>query len=158
MNNQFQIRRATVNDVDDITSLFRETVLSINIRDYDAEQVRIWAGSADKKENWLTKINEQYFIIALSINKIIGFASLAIDGYLDFMYAHKDYQGRGVASLLYQHLEMHGAESGLIKIYSDVSITAKPFFEKKKFAVIEEQRKLLEGVGFVNYRMEKHLK
>jgi putative acetyltransferase len=155
MNNQFQIRRATAGDPDEIISLFRETVLAINKQDYNEEQVRLWSTAADKKDNWLKKIGEQYFVCAVFENKIIGFASLASDGYLDFMYVHKDCQGRGVASLLYQHLEMYAAELKLAKIYSEVSITAKPFFEKKDFVVIGKQQKLLGGVAFVNYRMEK---
>ena len=157
MNNQFQIRRVTISDVYEITFLFRETVLSVNKQDYNDEQLRVWSAAADKKENWLKKIDEQYFICAVYENKIIGFASLAIDGYLDFMYVHKDYQGRGIASALYRHLEVRAANLQLSKIYSEVSISAKPFFEKKDFVVIEKQEKLLGETGFVNYKMEKCL-
>ena len=156
MSNQFEIRRVTAIDLNEITTLFRETVLSINKRDYNDEQVRVWSAAADREENWLKKIDEHYFICAVFENKIIGFASLATDGYLDFMYVHKDYQERGVASLLYRYLETHAADLKLSKIYSEVSITAKPFFEKKEFVIVEKQQKILDGVEFVNYRMEKY--
>ncbi|MDX2046189.1 MAG: GNAT family N-acetyltransferase [Chitinophagaceae bacterium] len=151
------IRRASPEDIDEITGIFRSTVLHVNRKDYNEEQVKIWAQSADKSEKFLARMNEQYFIVAEMENSICGFASFASDGYLDLMYVHKDCQGRGIANLLIKELERYAAEQKIHHIYSDASITAKPFFEKMGFVVVKKNSKMLGGTAFINYTMNKSL-
>ncbi len=43
------------------------------------------------------------------------------------------------------------------RIFAEVSITARPFFEKQGFTVAEEQTVVLRGVKLINYKMEKYL-
>ena len=43
------------------------------------------------------------------------------------------------------------------KIFAEVSITARPFFEKHGFTVTEEQKVSIKGVEFINFKMEKVL-
>jgi len=43
------------------------------------------------------------------------------------------------------------------KIFAEVSITAKPFFEAKGFIVQKEQSVVIRGVTLTNYVMEKIL-
>ena len=43
------------------------------------------------------------------------------------------------------------------RIFAEVSITAKPFFEKEGFRTICEQTVILNDVKLVNYKMEKNL-
>jgi putative acetyltransferase len=40
---------------------------------------------------------------------------------------------------------------------ADVSITAKPFFEKIGFKIIQEQHVKLNGIELTNYKMEKSI-
>lgn len=151
------IRQATQNDLDAIIQLFSETIEVVNAKDYSAEQIRVWKAGASKQEKWLKKISEQYFLIAEIDKSLVGFGSIAHDGYLDFMYVSKDHQGRGVASEIYNSLEKFAVENGIGKIVSEVSITAKPFFEKKGFEVLQEQQVDIDGVQLRNYKMQKRL-
>lgn len=43
------------------------------------------------------------------------------------------------------------------KIFAEVSITARPFFEKHGFTVIEKQKVSIRGIELVNFKMEKEL-
>ena len=151
------LRIATKYDIDDICELFRNTVLEINKADYAASQLRVWSASADKKEMWEFRIVEQYFLLAIHKSQLVGFASLATDGYLDFMYIHHQFQRNGIAACLYNAIELKAIEQKNEKIYSEVSITARPFFEKQGFFVITKQQKLYADVVFKNYKMEKRL-
>lgn len=76
---------------------------------------------------------------------------MAPGGYLDRLYVHADYQGRGVASAICEELErpVRG------KIVTHASITAKPFFEKRGYRVVREQQVERRGVLLTNYVMEK---
>ena len=88
---------------------------------------------------------------------MVGFADLEADGHLDCMYVHADYQRRGVASRLLSEVEAAGKAQGLNRLYSEVSITARPFFERRGFRVIAPQLVTARGQEFLNYRMEKFL-
>ncbi len=47
----------------------------------------------------------QFFIIAILDKKIVEFSSLDEDGYLDFMFVLKDFQGQGIADKLLAKLK-----------------------------------------------------
>ena len=73
---------------------------------------------------------------------------------VDRLYVHKDFQGRGIATALEGALE--GALSVPL-VYTDASITAKPFFLGRGYRLVREQRVERHGVALTNFRMEKLL-
>src|ERR671918_477396 len=101
-----KLKPATINDLDNILRLFRQTIETINSKDYAAEQIAVWKNGASKKEMWLTKISQQFFLVAEVNAEIVGFASITAEGYLHFMYVSKDHQRTGVAQKLYDELEI----------------------------------------------------
>lgn len=151
-------RQATSNDLEKILQLFRETIETVNAKDYSPEQITVWKNGASKKERWLKKISEQYFLLAEIDKEIVGFGSITQDGYLDFMYVSKNHQRIGVAQKIYSGLERFASEHQLDQIISDVSITAAPFFEKQGFGVLQEQEVNFDGITLSNYKMNKQLK
>ena len=151
------IRKANSNDLEEILQLFRETIETVNAKDYSPEQIKVWKNGALKKERWLKKISEQCFLLAEIDNQLAGFGSITHDGHLDFMYVNKNNQNIGVASKLYDSLEKFAKGTQVNKIISDVSITAKPFFEKQGFKLVQEQQVDIERIRLTNYKMEKHL-
>ncbi len=153
--NNIKVRQAIKHDVEKITQLFFDTIQNINIRDYSQEEVDDWSSWKADIDKWLVKMSEQHFAIAEINNQIVGFCSLAPDGYLDFMFVHKDFQRQGIASALLSEIENKAIEQKNDLIYSDVSITAKGFFESKGFVVERQQLKKSKKKELVNYRMTK---
>lgn len=152
-----QIRNATVMDADVIRYLFYDTVTYINSKDYTPRQIEVWRSGYNNIYSWKKKIAEQYFLIAEIDKKLAGFASLTSDGYLDFLYVHKDIQGKGIAKNLLNALEIKAQELNLQEITTDSSITAKRFFEAKGFRIIGISAKEIGGVNFLNMKMKKIL-
>ncbi len=151
------IRIAQLKDVDAIRQLFQETIESINQKDYNLAQIRIWAAGAQRIANWQKKIKEQYFVVAEQGDIIIGFASIERSGYIDFMYIHKDYQNQGIATQLLNDLESKAASLSLTKVWANVSITARPFFKKRGFQITNISIKYLDSIEFENAVMQKSL-
>jgi len=151
-----EVRQAVDSDVERITQLFFDTIQNINIKDYSQEEVDDWSSWKSDIDKWLEKMQEQYFVVAEIDNKFVGFSSLAKDGYLDFMFVHKDNQGQGVASALLSEIERKAMEQNNDLIYSDVSITAKGFFESKGFIVERQQLKKSKQKELINFRMIKN--
>lgn len=149
------IRKATITDAGSIADLFYDTVTNVNTRDYTPEQIAAWSGRPDKEGRFAAKISEQYFIVAEDEGGLTGFASLTTDGYLDFMFVHKDKQGRGIATTLYRDIERQALSLGLAQITADVSITARPFFLRRGFMLIVEQQVQIGDVALTNFKMIK---
>lgn len=155
-----EIRRAIEDDLDQIRQLFYETVVTINSKDYTSEQINSWASGYKNVDSWRKKIKEQYFLVAVTPedNNIIGFGSLTENGYIDLMFVHKDHQGKGVAKSILEALEHIASDRLKIKeIWSDASVTARPFFESKGFKVQKVYHKKIEDTEFINSIMTKEL-
>lgn len=150
-----KIRKATLDDTDQIRQLFYDTINNINIRDYDSEQIKLWSSGQLKIDKWKKNISEQYFIVSESDGILTGFASITEKGYLDFMYVHKDHQGKGIATKLLAELEKFAGSLELKKIWAQVSITARPFFRSKGFEITKEFITRIEDVEFADAIMTK---
>lgn len=140
-------------------ALFRDTVRTINLRDYTQKQVETWAPDVindDRRRRWMT-LAKAHALVAVEAGVVVGFADVERDGHIDRFYVHKDRQGAGVGTLLMREIEAHARSCGIPRLYSEVSITARPFFEKRGFTVLAQQTVLVREVEFVNFRMEKRL-
>ena len=153
---EYKIRRAVQDDIDQIRQLFYDTINNINVRDYNNEQIRLWSSGHLKIDRWNKSISEQYFIVC-EIDKIVtGFASITDKGYLDFMYVHKDHQGKGIATAMLAELESFADSKGIKEIWAQVSITARPFFRSKGFEITKEFITKIEDVEFADAVMTKY--
>lgn len=151
-------RSATTADIPELKELFRNTVQTVNARDYTAEEVADWASCADRPEHWEELLASLHFIIAIDVeDRIVGFTSIRNDGYLHSMFIHKDHQGEGIATALLQRIETYAREHGIHDIISEVSITARPFFEHRGYTVEREQRAQANRLQLTNYVMRKRI-
>lgn len=146
------IRKYRETDCKELADLFFNTVHCVNGKDYTEEQLNAWATGKINTDEQNKSFLEHYTLIAEENGIIIGFGDIDCTGYLDRLYVHKDYQRKGVASALCDHLEKY--VSG--RIFTHASVTAKPFFEKRGYKIIKEQEVKRQGVTLKNYVMEKY--
>lgn len=146
-----QLRGYKQSDCRELAELFYNTVHTVNAADYNNEQLNAWATGHVDLEAWNKSLLEHYSIVAVDNGIIVGFGDIDQTGYLDRLYVHADYQGRGIATAICNKLEQ--SVSG--KIVTHASVTAKPFFEKRGYKVIKEQSVERHGVFLTNFVMEK---
>ena len=144
-------------DTKKIIQLFRDTVRNVNLRDYSVEQVHAWAPDKIDLNAWEKRLTQSYTYVALENEKIVGCANLEGNGHIDLFYVHKDYQGQGFAKQLYSIIEQKARDLGIRRMFSEVSITARAFFESRGFEVEREQTVRLRGADFKNFVMIKNL-
>lgn len=150
------IRRLAAQDIPEMRKLFRATVLTVNSKDYTKEEVEDWASCGDSVEHWKELPAKNDYIGALDgQGGIVGFSSMNAEGYLHSMFVHKDWQGKGVATLLLSEVEKIARRYGVHKISVEVSVTARPFFEKHGYKVVKEQKAKANRLYLTNYVMEK---
>lgn len=154
----YKFRKATLADIPELKEMYKATLRAVNSADYTPEEIEDWASCGDNSAHLTDLITNLYFLVALNENnQIIGFTSIQTDGYLHSMFVHKDYQRMGVASFLLSKAEEYATENQIKTITSEVSITAKPFFERKGYQVVEEQKRQANKLCLTNYWMKKEL-
>ena len=152
------IRPLTELDIPEMRELFRTTVLTVNSKDYTKEEVADWASCGDSIEHWKELLAKNDYIGAIDgQGKIVGFSSMNAEGYLHSMFVHKDWQHKGVASMLLSEVEKMALGYGVHKISAEVSITARPFFEKHGYKMVKERKAKANRLWLTNYVMEKTL-
>lgn len=151
------IRLSMPDDLEVLQRLFVECILSVCAGDYSEDQLRVWSASVKNIQRWTEMLSEQYALVAERHKTIVGFASLAHKGYVDFIYVHKDFQRQGIAERLYADIEKAARRRQAVELHSDVSKTARPFFERMGFRAIKEQTLTIEGIEISNYLMIKVL-
>ena len=145
------IRTYQPSDCKELTELFYNTVHTVNAKDYTTEQLDVWATGQVDLEKWNRSFQEHYSVVAVDGEIIAGFGDIDKTGYLDRLYVHADYQGRGIATAICDQLEQ--AVRG--NIITHASITARPFFEKRGYRVVKEQQVERQGIFLTNFVMER---
>lgn len=153
-----QVRKLIDSDIGACIKLFYDTIHAINTRDYSLEQVNTWApDNIDiNNQRWQLLLENISFVAELN-KELVGFIDMTCSGYLDRLYVHKDYQGKGIATVLLHQVEKSAREKEISEISTEASITAKPFFESRGFDCCVEQKKSINGIQFINYLMKKKI-
>ena len=148
------LRPATPADIPKIQYIFRESILQTCTPDYSAAQCHVWANAGNDAAKWGTKIRQQNFWLALHQNRVVGFMSWEAS-YLDLLYVHPAFQRRGIARQLLRHMMQWAASHAIPSLFTDASLTARPFFERHGFQVMATQQPILGGIALPNFRMKK---
>jgi putative acetyltransferase len=144
-------------DAEPICRLFYEAVRTVNLAHYSPEQVRAWAPEVPDPHAWHGRMSGRHTLVAVEGSEVVGFAELEEDGHLDMLYCRPDAVGRGVGSGLYAAVEERARGLGAGRISTEASITARPFFERRGFAVLRRNTVSRGGIGLTNFSMEKAL-
>ena len=153
---------ATIREVNDgdyaaIGRLFFDTVRSINLQDYTPQQVAAWAPAVWPAEDWRRRLAGQVVLVAVEESVLVGFISVEKNGHIDFLFVHKDRQRQGIASALLACALEQAHLLNLSRVFTESSITAKPFFERHGFLVTKPEDVVRHGVTLRRYHMERPL-
>ena len=111
------IRAYRPSDLPEITELFYDTVHTVNVGDYTAEQLDAWADGSPDLAEWGRTLLEHVALVAVEGETLVGFGDMDRSGYLDRLYVHKDFQRRGIASALTGALAAETMARGKIPFY-----------------------------------------
>ncbi|WP_192892079.1 GNAT family N-acetyltransferase [Vibrio bathopelagicus] len=150
-----KIRNYQASDAKALWEIYFHTVRNINIRDYSQEQVEAWAPSDFEPELWKKCLYRIQPFVAELDGCVVGYTDLQPNGLIDHFFCHHEYQGKGIGRALMEHVFTIGRVRGVSRYFSEVSITARPFYERMGFNVVNEQQVDMRGVTLTNFVMEK---
>lgn len=148
------IRRVKPDEASELWQLKYRTIREYCCKDYSAEQVAAWAPDDVDEAGWAQRVAGMNPFVAVVSGSIAGFADLQPDGYIDHFFCGLDHIGQGVGGHLMRRLLQEAEVAQISRLYSQVSISAKPFFEHFGFKVVKAQRVEVRGVELSNYLME----
>ena len=157
MHRVYTFRRAVPADAKEIAGLFQRSVRGLSSKNYSPLHITTWATLGLDDRQWEDRIQSQFVLISVYAEAVVGFVGYEDDGYIDTLYVCPDHTRQGVASRLLTNILDRSMRSGLTRLYSEVSITAGPFFEAHGFEVVAPQTVERDGVCFLNFRMQKIL-
>lgn len=144
-------------DAPSLWEVFFNTVRHVNVRDYSQAQVEAWACQSISLELWKTRTDRIKPFVARIDEAVVGYADLQPDGLIDHFFCHYQHQGKGIAKALMLHILGVADQKQIPVLRSEVSITARPFFEHFGFHVIEEQTIQIRGQSMNNFKMQRSL-
>jgi putative acetyltransferase len=149
----FSIRPYGPADLDAVIDIFLRAIREIAVKDYSQARIDAWA-QVNRDGFSKRQLSRPTWIAYVDQNSA-GFTDLEPDGHLDMMYVHPAYQKLGVAKALLATVENAACRQALSRIFTEASITARPFFERNGFRIIAAQTVEKRGQTLKNFRMEK---
>ena len=137
-------------------AIFRAAIEELSAEDYDEDQREAWASASDDVEAFGARLAGALTLVAMVEGGPVGFASLKGD-VIDMLFVAPAVAGRGVGTMLIDALTKLAGARGVPRLTSEVSDTARPFFERQGF--VGERRNMVRkgDVWLANTTMTKTL-
>lgn len=147
------IRRYESGEEPAVWNVYFRATRESNSRDYHPDLIERWAPVGQDMGEWRVRLEEKSPFVAILDGQIVGMAELEEDGFVDYFYVLPDFERRGIGSALLGKIREQAALKGLADLRAEVSVTAKPFFEKHGFSVIKAKHHVIIGHPAPNFLM-----
>ncbi|MBE7701790.1 GNAT family N-acetyltransferase [Oerskovia sp. Sa1BUA8] len=144
-------------DADATLGVFLRAVRVTARADYTPEQIAAWASDDIPIDVWAAKRLLVDTVVAVEGDEVLGFSDVDERGYIDMMFVDPAVTRRGVATALLGRVTEIAREQGADELTTYASLTARPFFEKHGFVVVEEREPVLRGISLTNFSMRRAL-
>jgi len=154
------IRKYKTGDEKYIAQIYHNAIYQLAAGDYTQEQLDAWANPPLNLEDCEHKQRceaKQPFVNERD-GRVVGFIELDPDGHIDCAYVDPAYSRMGVMSEIMEEVKRTARRMNIPKLFAEVSITARPFFEHHGFIWIRDTTANIRGVSLKNYIMEYSMK
>lgn len=152
-----RIRPFHPGDEAELRQVFFQAVRTTAAADYSSAQIAAWAPETVDPDKWAARMRGIQPFVAEDVGQILGFADLQPDGYIDMFFVRPIAGRRGVGRALMQTILATAQARAIPSLYSHVSLTARPFFEKFGFVAGPPQTVWIGDIALTNFPMRKSL-
>lgn len=150
-----KIRRYNFEDAEAHAEVHRQSVRGIASEHYRDEIIEAWA-SKEPEDSPLDE--EKVRFVAEEDGEIVGFSDYNKEtNELSGLYIKPEYTGEGIGKKLLDKVEEDARKNGLEQLWCKSTITAKDFYQKHGYELIEETTHEIDGLEMAVYKMEKEL-
>jgi putative acetyltransferase len=124
---------------------------------YTEAQRAAWVPERRGGEEWAERLKGQVIAIARNETRMVGFMSLALEGYIDFAFIRPEAQGSGLFRRLFAMIEDKACFQNEPRLWVHASLMAEPAFAAVGFTVVERQLVPIGDESLERAMMEKLL-
>lgn len=154
----FNIRKTRLEDMAGVMDAHRRSILELCSKDYRSDQIQAWANINYSKDIWQRNVESEFHYVVERENQIEGFCHARIHengiGEIQGLYFTNKISGLGIGRKIFEHSMKHFYEHKCPRVQITGTKTAKGFYEKMGFRVIEESVIPIRGVDVECFRME----
>ncbi len=150
-----RIRKATEDDIPELTALYAGSVKSLAPTAYSAEQVAAWASFAENPEAFRRFVLEPRTIVMEDDSGILGFCGVDAAGHVASLYVRADRSRKGVGTKLLQITLDRARASGVHAFHAEASELSLPVFQRFGFVVRGIEKGACGGAEFERYLVRK---
>jgi len=154
MSGKFTLSRATRADYGVLSDVMFEAIRTGNSK-YTEVQRAAWAPERKSGDDWEARLDQQAIIMARDPSGVVGFMSIAADGYIDLAFIRPVAQGTGLFRALFNWIEKHSLARGDARMWTHASLMAQPAFAAMGFAVVQHESVAIGDVHLDRAEMEK---
>ena len=151
-----RVVRATVDDSRAIAVLKASAIRVSAAGYYRASALEAWASSVSVAAIEQAVATTIAYVAVTDVG-IVGYSNLMGEE-VDQLYVHPDYGGRGVARLLYEHVEAAAVERRIERLTATASLRSAPVFLRFGFEEDERIERLYQGVPFEVVLVSKRIR
>ncbi len=122
---------------------------------YTEEQRRAWVPQPRRGLDWNERLALQRILVATRTGQIVGFMSLAANGYIDLAFIRPSDQGTGVFRLLVESIEKLAQQNKEARLWVHASLMAQPAFAAMGFRVMKQETVKIGDQALERFEMEK---
>lgn len=148
-----KLRKITAADLPALKELFCRSVYEIAGHDYTEAQCDAWTAGVINPQ-WAERFLNTWTLGAVIDNQLAGFANLETPEKLDCFYVHPAYQRLGVGTKLMEALVQQAVRLKAKILTADVSLTARPFFERQGWKALHDNEIRRGEVILINTTMQ----
>ena len=145
-------------DLAAVAALFKASIHGLAAAHYDAAQRQAWAPEAADLQAWQVRLAGLQVRLAQDGGRLAGFIGFTADGHIDLLFSSPRYARQGVAAALYRDAEACLQRLGVGSIFTEASLTARPFFARQGFSVEQAQTVVRGTVTLQRFAMRKPLR
>ncbi len=124
---------------------------------YDERQRAAWMPVRRSGRDWTDRLSTQDIILAEASGDILGFMSLAANGYIDFAYIRPEAQGKGLFRQLLEPIVDKARSAGERLLWVHASLSAEAAFSALGFRVRKREEVVMGAERLERFEMEKPL-
>lgn len=144
-------------DVRRCAIIFRSSVEELAEEDYSEAQCEAWAAIANDEAAFARSLAGMLTLVATQDGDVVGFASLKGADHIEMVYVDPEFARQGVGGVLLDALEKLARARGATKLTAEVSDTAKPLFDRRRFVGERRNIKQVDEEWLGNTSMSKPL-
>lgn len=136
---------------------FKQTIHHVNFQHYSQKQLDAWTPAVFDNTLWSNKLAKHSSFVCVKGEKIVGYSDLQPSGYIDHFFCHHLFQGQVMGAGLMAHIYTLAEKQNVTQLSTEVSITAKSFFEVNGFEILKQRSVPIRGQVLINFKMIKML-